>query len=119
MEVKAGSVIDVALSDEIERFGRKIDRLRDRLDVLAQALATEMPIVSVSGLFISLADLAGFEHRDSSVYLWDYDRFVHELTKAGLTSRVLKVLERSFIVHSFSKGDFPYDPFFTGLNASR
>ena len=115
LEVKGGEVRDDQLQSEIDYFSRKVEHLRGRLSGLKQALSAEGPIDSVSGLFISLADLRGFENTNSSVCLWDYDFFVNKLSAAGLPKRVVDLLKRSRIIHAFPMNDFPDDEFSVGF----
>ena len=76
-----------------------------RLPALSKALGYEGHIERVAGLFISLADLRGFESADDSVTLWDYNGFLRRLRRVGLNPRLVDLLDRSHIVHSMSVFD--------------
>jgi hypothetical protein len=114
IEVKGGDVLDKALQEQISRFGHKVENLWGRLPALAQALEYEGSIDRVSGLFISLANLKGFESGDDSVNMWDYNDFVKRLRELGLTSRIVGLLDRSRIIHTLSSFGIFNDPPETG-----
>ena len=116
VEVKGGDVQSDRLKCEIDWFSGKVENLRSKLVELKRALGCEDSIHSVSGLFISLADLSKFEIGTPSVRLWDYGSFTSRLKAAGLPNRIVGLLERSRIIHSFQIDDFPEDEFFVGLN---
>lgn len=111
VEVKVGEVRGDQLQSELDKLSYKITHLRARLADLKQALNCEDTIHTVSGLFISLADLSGLESADSSIGLWDYDRFVSELRAVGFTNRVIRLLEKSHIIHSWPIDEFDEDLF--------
>ena len=115
VEVKGGQVLDKVLREQIARLGQKIENLRRQLPALSRTLAYEGSIDRVSGLFISLADLKGFESADDSVTLWDYNGFVRRLKDMGLTSRLVDLLDRNRIIHSMSASDFINYPRDVGL----
>ena len=102
VEVKGGDVLDRELQEQIARLGHKVEHLRTRLPALSKALGYGGHIERVAGLFISLADLRGFESTDDSVILWDYNGFLRRLRRVGLNSRLVDLLDRSHIVHSIS-----------------
>ena len=102
IEVKGGEVLDRALQEQISRLGRKVENLRGRLPALSKALGYKGSIERVSGLFISLAGLEGFEPVDDSVTLWDYNDFVERLRQLGLTSSLVGLLDRNHIIHTIS-----------------
>ena len=116
VEVKGGEVRSDQLKHEFDRLSYKVTHLRARLADLKRALNCEDTIHAVSGLFISLADLSGFESTDSSIGLWDYDRFVSKLRAVGFTNRVVRLLERSYIIHSWPIDDFHEDLFPVGVD---
>ena len=98
VEVKTGEIIDSELQDEITNFARKVEFLRGRFPAVAQALGYCGRVDSISGTFISLTDLARFEPVEHSVELWDYDRFVREMTKVGVSNRLLNFLKKEHII---------------------
>ena len=102
VEVKGGDVLDRELQEQIARLGHKVEHLRTRLPALSKALGYGGHIERVAGLFISLADLRGFQSTDDSVILWDYNGFLRRLRRVGLNSRLVDLLDRSHIVHSLS-----------------
>ena len=110
VEVKGGDILDRELQEQIERLGLKVEHLRGRLPALSKALGYEGQIERVVGLFISLADLRGFESADDSVTLWDYNGFLRRLRRLGLNRRLVGLLERSHIVHSISDFDLINEP---------
>lgn len=97
-EVKTGDVLDSDLRDEITKFAQKIEFLRGRLPAVTQALGYSGRVDSVSGIFVSLSDLTGFESAEQSVELWDYDRFSRELRKVGLSNRLWGFLNEGNII---------------------
>ena len=105
VEVKGGEVLDKKLQEQIARLGHKVEYLSTRLPTLSKALGYEGPIDRVAGLFISLADLRGFESTEDSVTLWDYNDFLRRLRRLGLSARLVGLLDRSHIVHSMSDFD--------------
>ena len=105
VEVKGGEVLDRELQEQIARLGHKVEYLSTRLPALSQALGYEGNIDRVAGLFISLADLRGFESTGDSVTLWDYNDFLRRLRRLGLSARLVGLLDRSHIVHSMSDFD--------------
>ena len=117
LEVKGGDVQNDRLQREIDGFSDKVENLCSKLFELQRVLDCEDSIHSVSGLFISLADLSGFESATPSVRLWDYGSFTSKLKDAGLPNRIVGLLERSRIIHSFRIDDFPMDEFLVGLNS--
>ena len=106
IEVKGGDVLDKELQEQIFRLGRKVDNLRGRLPALSKVLSHKGSIDRVSGLFVSLADLKGFETVDDSVTLWDYNHFVKELRELGLTSRLVSLMDRDHIIYTMSGFEF-------------
>ena len=98
VEVKTGEVMDSELQDEINEFAQKVEFLRGRLPEVAQTLGYGGRVDNISGTFISLTDLAGFEPVEHSVELWDYDRFVRELTKVGLSKRLVDFMKKEHII---------------------
>ena len=110
VEVKGGDVLDKKLQEQIARLGHKVEYLRGRLPALSKALGYPGHIEWVAGLFISLADLRGFECADDSVTLWDYDGFLGRLRRLGLSPRLVGLLDRSHIVHSMSDFDLINEP---------
>ena len=110
VEVKGGDVLDRKLQEQIARLEHKVEYLRTRLSALSKALGYEGHIERVAGLFISLADLRGFESADNSVTLWDYDGFLSRLRRLGLNPRLIDLLDRSHIVHSMSDFDLINEP---------
>ena len=98
VEVKGGEVIDSELQEEIIKFAGKVEHLRGRLPAVGQALGYDGRMDGISGMFISLADLEDFEPTEQSVALWDYDRFVRELGKAGLPNRLVRLLHKEYII---------------------
>ena len=117
VEVKGGDVQNDRLQCDIDGFSDKVENLRSKLVELERVLDCEDSIHSVSGLFVSLADLSGFESSTPSVCLWDYGSFMNKLKAAGLPNRIVGLLERSRIIHSFRIDDFPMDEFLVGLNS--
>ena len=105
IEVKGGEVVDEELLQQIARLGDKVENLYGRLPALAEALAHEGSIKTVSGLFISLADLTEVQLGNGSVTVWDYNDFVENLRLSGLGSRMVGLLDRGNIIHSISAGD--------------
>ena len=118
IEVKRASLVDSELESEIGRFAKKVERLRDRMPELKQALGSESDINEVSGLFIFLGDLDGFKPADPSIPLWGYDDFVKALKATGIPNRIVGLLDKCHIIHSMETGDFPADAFFVGLEDS-
>ena len=110
IEVKGGDVVDEDLEVEIAKFVHKLENLQGRLPALSSALGYEDQIDKVSGLFISLADLRGFEVVEDSVELWGYARFVESLKAMGLPTRLTKLLERSQIIRSIHLDGRYFDP---------
>ncbi len=110
VEVKSGDVLDKELQEQIARLGHKVEYLRTRLPALAKALGYGGHLERVEGLFISLADLRGFESAGDSVTLWDYNGFLRRLRRVGLNSRLVDLLDRSLIVHSISDFDLINEP---------
>ena len=110
VEVKGGDVLDKELQEQIARLGHKVEYLRTRLPALSKALGYGGHLERVGGLFISLADLRGFESSDDSVTLWDYSDFLKRLRRVGLSPRLVDLLDRSHIVHSISDFDLINEP---------
>ena len=110
VEVKGGDVLDRDLQEQIAKLGHKVEYLRARLPALSKALGHEGHIGRVVGLFISLADLRGFESADDSVTLWDYNGFLKRLRQLGLNPRLVDLLNRGHIVHSMSDFDLINEP---------
>ena len=100
IEVKGGDVADEELEVEIAKFAHKVQNLQGRLPALSRALGYEDQIDKVSGLFISLADLRGFQPVEDSVELWGYDRFVRSLKEVGMPMRLIRLLDRSQIIRT-------------------
>ena len=110
IEVKGGDVLDKELQQQISRLRLKVNNLRGRLPALSKALGCEGAIEQVCGLFISLADLEGFEPIDDSVTLWDYNEFVKKLRELGLTCRFVGLLDRNRIIRAMSGFEFLNGP---------
>ncbi len=102
IEVKGAEIIDHKLDMEISRFASKIERLRSQSSSLAKALGCE--VESVSGLFVFLGDFDDFKPTDTSIPLWGYEDFVGALKEAGLPNRLVKLLDKSYIIHSIDIG---------------
>ena len=118
VEVKGADLLDKELQLKITEFGDRIEHLRDRIPALREALECESDINEVSGLFVFLGDLYGFEPTNTSVALWGYDDFVKELKEIGLPNRIVGLLDKCHIIHTMQAGDFPEDAFFVGLEDS-
>ena len=110
MKLYIGDVLDKKLQEQIDRLGYKVEYLRGRLAALNKALGYRGHIERVVGLFISLADLRGFESADDSVTLWDYNGSLRRLRRLGLNPRLVDLLDRSHIVHSMSDFDLIHEP---------
>lgn len=110
IEVKGGDVVDEDLQLEIAKLRRKVENLRGRLPAMSRALGYEDQIDRVSGLFISLADLKGFEPVEDSVELWSYNKFVESLKEVGIPVRIIRLLERSQIIRTIHLDGRYFDP---------
>ena len=115
MEVKGADLLDEKLRLKITEFADRIEHLRGRIPALREALECESEITEVSGLFVFLGDLDGFEPSDRLVSLWGYDDFVKELREVGLPNRIVGLLDKRHIIRTMQAGDFPEDPFLVGL----
>ena len=115
LEVKGAGTIDNELQRQIGRLAEKIEHLRERLPMLAQALEYEPGIEDVSGLFVFLGDLDGFKSDHPSIPLWGHGKFVEELKSIGLPDRIVGLLKK--VSHHLYRtlDDFLHDPFFAGL----
>ena len=112
VEVKGAEISDHELQEQIRRFADKVDHLRGRLPVLAQALRCDSGIESVSGLFVFLGDLGGFKPANQSITLWGYDDFVKALKATDIPGRIVGLLDKSYIIHTMGDDGFLYDPSF-------
>ena len=93
VEVKGQSTTGDDLTREIKRFASKLHSLGQVLPELAKELSYNGHLKDLRGIFISMARLKGFKHRESSVALWDFDRFRVELGRAKVPARLTRQLE--------------------------
>ena len=111
LEVKRRSTDQIQLRAEIEKFKAKIQRARQNLRAIEEALGCAGPIKALSGTFISMARIGDLTDEEpdsakafiglfdsttakaefesfldglSEIEFWDYDRFHRELEAANL-----------------------------------
>ena len=121
VEVKKQSTDQTELESEIQSFADKLDKIREAISKVQQAVKCPGPIEEVSGLFISMAVIAGFDAdeappesepaggffdnneaetefraflaRFEDIEFWDYNRFQAKLGDAGLPPVPVRLLE--------------------------
>ena len=125
VEVKKQSTNQNQLQKEIRQFKEKVERARTRIAEIERALGSNGPTKTVSGLFISMAEVgdlsevipdqpdpfpgffdtpnvrAGFKSFIDSlpdVEFWDYNRFRRELEAAGLPDIPIRLLEEATLI---------------------
>ena len=118
VEIKSASLRDSELQRQINRFAGKVAHLNERVTHLERAIGYASDIDKVSGLFIFLGDLDHFVPNRNGIELWCYDDFVSALNEAGISGRIVGLLDRSNIIHQLKPGVFPHDPFFAGLEGT-
>ena len=122
LEVKRRSTDQIQLRAEIEKFKGKVQRARQNRRTIEEAIGCPGPIKTVSGTFISMAEIGDLtdEASDSAkafmglsdstksktefksfldglseIEFWDYDRFHRELEAANLPELPIRLLERA------------------------
>ena len=120
LEVKRRSTDQIQLRAEIEKFKGKVQRARQNRRTIEEAIGCPGPIKTVSGTFISMAEIGDLtdEASDSAkafmglfdstksktefksfldglseIEFWDYDRFHRELEAANLPELPIRLLE--------------------------
>ena len=122
LEVKRRSTDQIQLRAEIEKFKGKVQRARQNRRTIEEAIGCPGPIKTVSGTFISMAEIGDLtdEASDSAkafmglfdstksktefksfldglseIEFWDYDRFHRELEAANLPELPIRLLEHA------------------------
>ena len=105
IEVKKRSATQHDLQRYIRRFDETIRLADANRPVLALLVGFSEPILSVSGLFISMAKNVDMSDMASQygIEFWNFGRFVTELRKAGFHDRYINLLQDSLFVW---KNDF-------------
>ena len=93
VETKGQAETDEDLEDEIREFSSKVERLRQQLPELPREVGFEGTIDTVSGRFVSMADLRHYERESFDIELWDYRRFIQELQSSGISPHYIRLLE--------------------------
>ena len=93
IETKGQAETDEDLEHEIKEFSSKIERLRRRLPEFAREVGFESKVATLSGIFVSMADLQHYERGSYGIELWDYHRFTQELQQSGISTEYIKLLE--------------------------
>ena len=133
VEVKKQSTTQTELESEIQYFADKLDKIREALSKVQQAIRCPGPIEEVSGLFISMAVIDEFDadegppesepsgrffdsreaEREFRVFLgrlghiefWDYNRFQSKLRNAGLPPLPIRLLEEIDFIWELAQPD--------------
>ncbi len=122
LEVKRPSADQIQLRAEIEKFKGKVQSIRQNRGTIAEILGCPGPIETVSGLFISMAEIGdltdeasdspeplvglidstktkaefkSFLEGISEIEFWAYDRFNRELEAANLPELPIRLLEHA------------------------
>ena len=122
LEVKRRSTNQIQLRAEIDEFRGKVQSIRQNRGTVEEALGCPGPIETVSGVFISMAEIGDLtdEASDSTkpfmglfdstkskaefksflaglseIEFWDYDRFNRELEAANLPELPIRLLEHA------------------------
>ena len=122
LEVKRRSTDQIQLRAEIEKFKGKVQRARQNRRTIEEAIGCPGPIKTVSGTFISMAEIGdltdeasdsakafmglfdstksktefkSFLYGLSEIEFWDYDRFHRELEAANLPELPIRLLEHA------------------------
>ena len=132
VEVKKESTSQAQLRVEIEEFTRKVRLIRQDPDIVEGVLGRPGPVETVSGMFISMAEVGEFtdvgqdepersgdffdttrtrtefkSFLDSleNVDFWDCNRFNEELEKADLPPLPVRLLERARFIWDLTGAD--------------
>ena len=122
LEVKRRSTDQIQLRAEIEKFKGKVQKVRQNHRTIEEAIGCPGPIKTVSGTFISMAEIGdltdevsdrpepflglfdstkskaefkSFLDGLSEIEFWDYDRFNRELEAANLPELPIRLLEHA------------------------
>ena len=137
LEVKKESTTQAELRAEIEKFTRKIRSIRQNPGIVEEALGRPGPIETVSGIFISMAEVGKLTDLDldepelptglldtttprvefkafldslEDVEFWDFARFNTELAEADLPKVPVRLSERAGFIWDLGSSDVD-DPF--------
>ena len=132
LEVKKESTSQTQLRAEIEKFTQKLRSIRRDPSIVEEALGRPGPVETVSGIFISMAEVGKFtdleQHEPEpptglldtttpraefksfldgleDVEFWDYKRFNAELEKADLPKVPVRLLERAGFIWDLGSSD--------------
>ena len=106
LETKGKSTTDRELKEALSKFSDKIVALNQQKESLASEIEYDGAIYDVSGVFISMGILDGFEHTESQVEFWDYRRFVDELKRSRFSKRYVELLELTVVAVEITLEDF-------------
>ena len=104
LETKGEATRKQELIEEIRKFKNKLRKLKQALPNLSKEVSFEEDIQGVRAIFVSMARLEGFEN-DSEIEIWDIDRFVEELRKAGVPPRLRDMLNTPTIPFTIDYDD--------------
>ena len=132
LEVKKESTSQTQLRAEIEKFTQKLRSIRRDPSIVEEALGRPGPVETVSGIFISMAEVGKFTDLEQDepepptglldtttpraefksfldgledVEFWDYKRFNAELEKADLPKVPVRLLERAGFIWDLGSSD--------------
>ena len=106
IETKGQSTTDRQLAEEVRYFGSKVRMLKESLPKLAGEIGYTGEINSITGIFVSMAQLRDFEHEEPDVTFWDFNAFVEALRAEHVPGRLLDLLEPSPIFMEWSPRHF-------------
>ena len=107
IETKGKSTTDRELAEEVSYFASKVKTLKEHLPALAEEIGYGRDLNTISGIFVSMAQLDEFEHGEPDITFWDFNDFVAALRAEHIPGRFLDLLEPSRIFIEWSSGHLP------------
>ena len=107
VEVKGGAASRHDLDRAVRRFAQTVVLAGEQRTRIADALGWSQRIVTVSGLFIAMADIGVPEDlKGLGIEIWTLSRFKEELLEADIPASYVSLLDVSLEVWEEDKWDF-------------